>query len=93
MTSSISSKGQVTIPAAIREQLQLSTGSSVEFVVTGEGEVLMRKRLQTAEPLMGYLAHLAPRDPIPTEAYDDVIEQEAARLEREGRTTKKSGRK
>jgi AbrB family looped-hinge helix DNA binding protein len=93
MTSSVSSKGQITIPAAIREKLQLSTGCSVEFVVLGEGEVLLRKRLQTAEPLLGYLSHLAPAVPLTTESLDEAIGQEVARLEQAGRAAKNRAKK
>jgi antitoxin PrlF len=38
----ITSKGQVTIPKAIRDELGLSPGSEVEFI-PAEGEVRVRK--------------------------------------------------
>jgi AbrB family looped-hinge helix DNA binding protein len=43
MKSRLSSKGQVTIPAAVRDQLGLMPGTAVEFVVR-EGEAVLRKR-------------------------------------------------
>lgn len=39
MTATITSKGQVTIPKEIRDYLKLDTGSKVEFVIDGSGEV------------------------------------------------------
>jgi AbrB family looped-hinge helix DNA binding protein len=39
----LTSKGQVTIPMEIREQLGLTTGTVVEFAVEGDA-VVMRKR-------------------------------------------------
>ena len=43
MKSTISSKGQVTVPAEVRDRLGLVAGTAVEFLVR-EGEVVMRKR-------------------------------------------------
>jgi AbrB family looped-hinge helix DNA binding protein len=42
MTSTISSKGQVTVPKDVRDRLGLRTGTVVEFEVTETG-VLLRK--------------------------------------------------
>jgi AbrB family looped-hinge helix DNA binding protein len=38
----ITSKGQVTIPQAVREQAGLHPNSDVEFEVRGNGEVVIR---------------------------------------------------
>ncbi|NDU92337.1 MAG: AbrB/MazE/SpoVT family DNA-binding domain-containing protein [Ferrovum sp.] len=43
MTTTLTSKGQVTIPKQIRDALDLSPGSSVEFAVNREGEVVIHK--------------------------------------------------
>ena len=42
MTSTISSKGQITVPKRVRDQLGLRTGTTVEFELTAAG-VLLRK--------------------------------------------------
>ena len=42
ITTTITSKGQVTIPTRIRDALQLEPGNSVEFSVNREGEVILR---------------------------------------------------
>jgi antitoxin PrlF len=49
MKSRLSSKGQVTVPAAVRDQLGLTPGTAVEFVVR-EGEAVLRKRA-AADPV------------------------------------------
>jgi AbrB family looped-hinge helix DNA binding protein len=49
MKSRISSKGQITVPAAVREALGLVAGTAVEFIV-GEGEAVIRKRT-TVDPV------------------------------------------
>ena len=43
-SSTISSKGQVTVPQYIRNQLGLSTGDRVEFVIEGERTVIRPAR-------------------------------------------------
>jgi AbrB family looped-hinge helix DNA binding protein len=47
--SRLSSKGQVTVPAAVRDQLGLTPGTAVEFIVR-EGEAVLRKRA-AADPV------------------------------------------
>lgn len=41
MPTTLTSKGQVTIPKRIRDALQLLPGTSVEFSVNAEGEVVL----------------------------------------------------
>ena len=43
MATTLTSKGQVTIPKQIRDALNLAPGSSVEFVVNREGEVVIHR--------------------------------------------------
>ena len=38
----LTSKGQVTIPKVVRERLHLHTGDKMEFIVTQQGEALIR---------------------------------------------------
>jgi AbrB family looped-hinge helix DNA binding protein len=41
MATTVSSKGQVTLPAAVRRQLGIRAGSQLEFVVRGDDVVEM----------------------------------------------------
>jgi antitoxin PrlF len=43
MATTLTSKGQVTIPKQIRDALNLAPGSSVEFAVNREGEVVIHR--------------------------------------------------
>lgn len=43
MATTLTIKGQVTIPKQIREALDLSPGSSVEFDINQAGEVVLHK--------------------------------------------------
>ena len=56
-SSTISSKGQVTVPQEIRNRLGLSTGDRVEFVVEGERTVIRPSR-STVSPFDKYRAVL-----------------------------------
>jgi AbrB family looped-hinge helix DNA binding protein len=50
MRSSISSKGQITVPLEIRERLGLRPGTPVEFELREEG-VLLRKGISGSHPV------------------------------------------
>ncbi len=56
MPTTLTSKGQVTIPKRIRDELQLLPGAPVEFSVNAAGEVVLH-RARTAKN-----ARRAPRD-------------------------------
>jgi AbrB family looped-hinge helix DNA binding protein len=43
MATTLTSKGQVTIPKQIRDALDLAPGSSVEFAVNRDGELVIHK--------------------------------------------------
>ena len=56
MTTSLTSKGQVTIPKRIRDELQLLPGAAVQFSVNAAGEVVLHR----AQPAKGL--HRQQRD-------------------------------
>lgn len=43
MGSTVTNKGQVTIPKRVREALHLTPGSAIEFTVNRDGEVVLTK--------------------------------------------------
>jgi antitoxin PrlF len=51
MASTLTRKGQVTIPKQIRDALNLTPGCSVDFAVNAEGDVVIHK--VGARPLRG----------------------------------------
>ena len=63
--SRVSPKGQVTIPKSVRDLLGIKPGSVVEFDVTPAGDVVLRKRPDSARALRGMFQAYA-RDPAPT---------------------------
>ena len=57
-SSSISSKGQVTVPLEVRNRLGLSAGDRVEFVIEGE-KTLIRPSRGSSSPFEKYKGALA----------------------------------
>jgi antitoxin PrlF len=53
--STLTSKGQLTLPKAIREQLGLHEGDRVEFRVTGTGQVVVEAATVDLRELRGTL--------------------------------------
>jgi AbrB family looped-hinge helix DNA binding protein len=70
MESAITSKGQATIPKAIREHLGLKAGDRVKFFVHPDGTVVLLPKIP-ASALRGMLK--APRRPVTIEEMDDGI--------------------
>jgi AbrB family looped-hinge helix DNA binding protein len=57
--STISSKGQLTVPQEIRKRLGLETGDRVEFVVE-EGRTVIRPARSEVNPFEKYIGILGP---------------------------------
>ncbi len=47
MSTTLTVKGQVTIPKQIRDALGLTPGSAVDFAVNREGQVVLHKAAET----------------------------------------------
>lgn len=84
MTSTISSKGQITVPAKIREKLGLVPGTEVEFVLRENG-VFLRKGTRNVHPVdraFGLIELSAPVDEILAEMRGPASEKKTARGKR-----------
>jgi AbrB family looped-hinge helix DNA binding protein len=60
-TATVTSKGQVTIPAEIRQRRDLAAGSKVAFAIDDEGNVSLRR----VYPTIASLAGAAGKLPVP----------------------------
>ncbi len=58
-SSTISSKGQITIPQEVRKRLGLEPGDRVEFVVE-EGRTIVRPARSEANPYQKYVGIAGP---------------------------------
>lgn len=70
-TATLTSKGQITIPAAIRASMNLESGSRVEFVETGKGQFLIVAATRPAQMLKGLLRK--PSTPVTIEKMNQMI--------------------
>jgi AbrB family looped-hinge helix DNA binding protein len=52
-TSTLTSKGQITLPKEVRDQLHLKTGSKVEFITDPSGQIVLKPRIGDFESLRG----------------------------------------
>jgi antitoxin PrlF len=69
MRSTISSKGQVTVPVEVRERLGLLPGTPVEFELREEG-VLLRKGISGSHPVDKVWATLRLGRPV-----DEILDE------------------
>jgi AbrB family looped-hinge helix DNA binding protein len=70
--ATITSKGQITIPKAIREKLMLGTGDKIEFVITDDRSALIRPVSKSVDDLFGKL-HKPDRKAASIEAMNEAI--------------------
>ncbi len=70
--ATLTSKGQITVPAVVREQLGLKTGDRVDFAFTAEGGVTMTPRRTRFEEVRGILRG-ASRRPVSVRGMDRGI--------------------
>ncbi len=61
--SSVTSKGQITIPKPIRQHLRLDKGDRVDFVVDAAGRVLLKPRNGDVRTLKGSVRSRRRRPP------------------------------
>ena len=75
-TATITSKGQVTIPASVRAALGLSAGSRIEFVETEKGQYAIVAATEPVQSLKGMLRK--PASPVSVEKMNDAIAEQGA---------------
>jgi antitoxin PrlF len=75
-TATLTSKGQITIPAKIRAALGLQAGDKIDFVETGAGQFAIRPRTASIRDLEGCIAKLGY---VPSlEEMDEAVARAAA---------------
>lgn len=71
MQATITSKGQVTLPKALRDQLHLSTGDRIEFIIEEHDVVRLIPHLTSVKNLKGMLPK--PSQAVSLEQMDEAI--------------------
>jgi AbrB family looped-hinge helix DNA binding protein len=75
-TSTVSTKGQIVIPAPIRDELGLGAGSRVEFLKTPDG-YLIKAATGSITALKGILSK--PRKPVSVAMMHEAVRRRARR--------------
>ncbi|MDD5277229.1 MAG: AbrB/MazE/SpoVT family DNA-binding domain-containing protein [Methylovulum sp.] len=70
--TTLTSKGQITIPKKVREVLGLHLGDKIEFVITDKNEVLLRPITKKVDEMFGLL-YQADRKTVSVEQMDTSI--------------------
>lgn len=73
--STVTQKGQVTIPKNIRDSLHLVTGDKVEFIHNDRGEVVIKPMTRKVDEVAGCLSKYKKSRPVSIEAMDQAIAQ------------------
>ena len=75
-TSTVSSKGQIVIPSAVRADMAVQAGTRVEFVKTSEGW-LLKAATRPIAALKGIIPK--PAKPVSVEVMNRVIKSHASK--------------
>jgi len=77
-TATVTSKGQVTIPKAVREHLHIDAGDQIDFVFTDRGDVVVRSVNVDIRELRGLLKRSRQRG-VTVEEMNKAVLREHAR--------------
>lgn len=58
--ATLTSKGQLTLPAGLRQKWGIKAGDAVEFFESTDGSVKVRTLARPATAIVGLMAHLRP---------------------------------
>ena len=76
--STLTSKGQITVPKKIRERLHVAPGDRIDFVVEENGLVVVRRARSRLRQLRGMLRD-RKRKPVSLDQMDVAIAREHSR--------------
>jgi antitoxin PrlF len=70
----MTSKGQVTVPKAVRDALHLDTGDKLEFIIKGNRDALIRPVTKKVDDVFGRLQKPG-RKPVSVKEMDLAVKQ------------------
>lgn len=70
--TTLTTKGQVTIPKEIRKQLKINTGDKIDISIVGEGQAMIRPVSQKVDDVFG-IFYKPGRKPVSIEEMDEAI--------------------
>lgn len=73
--STITSKGQVTIPKNVRDTLHLISGDKVEFILNENNEIIIKPVTRKVAEVAGVLSRYKKEKPVSVEEMNQGIKQ------------------
>jgi len=83
ISSTISSKGQITIPKKIRDFLKVEPSDRIVFTPIEEGKVLITYKQSPVSNLFGMLKHHKLKKPVTLEKMEETIRKRRANREQQ----------
>jgi antitoxin PrlF len=74
ITATLTSKGQITLPKAIRDSLRLHFGDKIAFVINDQDEAVMKPVTRSVEQVFGIL-HKKGQKPASVEEMNQAIKK------------------
>ena len=71
--STLTSKGQITIPKSLRESMSIDTGDKIEFIINENNEVVIKPITKKAIDVFGQLSKYKKDKPISIEKMNEAI--------------------
>ncbi|MFZ1389774.1 MAG: AbrB/MazE/SpoVT family DNA-binding domain-containing protein [Thiolinea sp.] len=75
LVSTVTQKGQVTIPKNMRDSLHLMTGDKVEFALNERGEIVIKPLTRKVAEVAGLLSKYKKSKPVTVEMMNEAIAQ------------------
>lgn len=72
ITATVTSKGQITLPKAVRESLKLRSGDKIAFVINDKEEAVLKPVTKSVDQVFGLL-HKKGQKPVSVEEMDQAI--------------------
>ena len=82
MQSTLTSKGQITLPKALRDELHLKAGDKIDFERNDDGSYVLRPRNVSVASLKGILKDKYKGPPKTVEEMQEAIVESAGRRNR-----------
>jgi len=82
MQSTLTSKGQITLPKALRDELHLKAGDKIDFGRNEDGNYVLRPKNLSIESLKGFLKDKYKGPPVSVEEMQEAILENAGRRNR-----------
>ena len=71
--STLTSKGQITIPKGLRQSMSIDTGDKVEFIINEQNEVVIKPITKKAIDVFGQLSKYKKDKPVSIEEMNEAI--------------------